>query len=184
MATATRTGRMGETAVLLKLMEMGFDAFNLNNEIPNFKGADIMCFNPKTKKSAMIQVKATFEKNPNFYTGFYSDRTGKILDKNLEECIICPWVFVQILGDNCDKTYNYYILTREEVINLIDDSNSWYWKDGGPHNNAKKDKQQVGLPLGWITGQNKMKNDGKQYPRNIKIAKPENAWNKITELLE
>ena len=184
MTKNVMTGKMGETAVLLKLMEMGYEAFNLNNEIPNFKAADIMCFNPETNKTAMIQVKTTLAKNPNFYTGFYSDRTGRILDKKLEENIICPWVFVHIVDENSEKKYKYYILTRDEVINLIADSNSWYWENGGQHKNATKDKQQVGLPIGWITGHNIGKNGGKQYPRNIKIAPPENAWDKITKLLD
>lgn len=58
-----RTGKMGEAAVVLKLMELGYEAFNLNNEFRNFKNADIMCFNPETNKYIMIQVKASFQKN-------------------------------------------------------------------------------------------------------------------------
>ena len=50
-----RTGKMGETAVILKLFELGYDAFNLNIEIPNFQNADVMCFNPETNKYTMIQ---------------------------------------------------------------------------------------------------------------------------------
>ena len=132
----------------------------------------------------MVQVKASSAKTPNFYTGFSSTKKGKIIDKSLEENVTCPWVFVHILAENGENKYKYYILTREEVINLIEDSNSWYWTEGGHHKNATKDNQQVGLPIGWITGHNIMKNGGKQYPRNIKIDNPENAWDKITKLLK
>lgn len=176
-----RTGKMGETAVILKLFELGYDAFNLNIEIPNFQNADVMCFNPETNKYTMIQVKASLEKTPNFYTGFNSDRNGDIIgNKSLDENIVCPWVFVHIYGG----IYKYYILTKEEIIDLIRDSNKWYWTDGGSHSNATKDVQQVGLPIGWITGCNIGKNGGKQYPRNIKIDEPENAWDKIENLLK
>lgn len=179
------TGKIGETVVLLKLLELGYDAFNLNNEFRNFKNADLMCFKPETGKYTMIQVKASAERTPNFYTGFNSDRNGDIIgNKNLDENIVCPWVFVHILEDNGEKKYKYYILTKEEVSSLIIDSNKWYWKEGGSHFNATKDVQQVALPIGWITGRNIGKNGGKQYPRNIKIDEAENAWDKITKLLE
>lgn len=48
------TGKIGETVVLLKLLELGYDAFNLNNEFRNFKNADLMCFKPETGKYTMI----------------------------------------------------------------------------------------------------------------------------------
>ncbi len=180
-----RTGKMGETAVILKLFELGYEAFNLNREIPNFQNADVMCINPETNKYTMIQVKTSSQEQLNFPTGFNSDRNGDIIgSKSLDENIVCPWVFVHIQDEYGEKKYKYYVLTREEVIDLIRDSNKWYWKDGGSHSNATKDVQPVGLTIGWITGRNIGKNGGKQYPRNIKIDEPENAWNKITELLK
>lgn len=178
------TGKIGEAAVLLKLLELGYETFNLNSVLSNFKNADLMCFNPENNKYAMVQVKASSIKTPNFRTGFISTRKGEIIGKKLEENVTCPWVFVHILEENGEKKYKYYILSREEVINLIEDSNRWYWEEGGSHSNATKDEQYIGLPIGWITGNNIGKNGGKQYPRNIKIANPENAWDKITKLLE
>lgn len=178
-----RTGKMGEAAVVLKLMELGYEAFNLNNEFRNFKNADIMCFNPEANKYIMIQVKASFQKTPNFYTGFDSNRKGEIINKKLEENIICPWVFVHIQEKKNEYVYKYYILTQEEVVNLIKDHNKWYWTEGGTHSKATSDNQQVGLPIGVITGLNMEKNGGKTYPRKIKIEAPENAWGKITNLL-
>ena len=41
------------------------------------------------------------------------------------------------------------MLTKEEVIKLIEDSNRWYWNNVGK---VKGDAQPVGLPLCWITG--------------------------------
>ena len=178
------TCKMGETVVVLKLLELGYQAFNLNSEFSNYMDADVMCINPETDKHVMIQVKTSSQKSPNFPVGFSSTRDGEIIGKKLDERITCPWVFVHILEDNGEKRYRYYVLTREEVINLIEDSNRWYWKEGGTHSNATKDVQGVGLTIGWITGINIGKNGGKQYPRNIKIAEPENAWDKITELLK
>ena len=44
----SRVGKLGETAVILKLTEMGWDAFNLNATNPNYKGVDVLAVNPKT----------------------------------------------------------------------------------------------------------------------------------------
>ena len=49
-----RVTKLGETAVLLKLTELGWDAFNLNAENPNYKGVDIACIHPKTHRSCMF----------------------------------------------------------------------------------------------------------------------------------
>ena len=35
-------GLIGETAVKLKLLENGWNAINLNDALPNFKGADLI----------------------------------------------------------------------------------------------------------------------------------------------
>ena len=119
-------GLIGETAVKLKLLEMGWNAINLNDAIRNFKGADLICINGK--ETCLIQVKTCPNpgKNPNIRTGLISDCKGHI--KDLKEKVVGPWVFVHINGEGPKAEYDFYILTRQEVIELITTSNDWYVK--------------------------------------------------------
>jgi hypothetical protein len=94
-----RVTKLGETAVLLKLTELGWDAFNLNAENPNYKGVDIACIHPKTHKTVLVQVKTSAGSEPSFGTGFVSDTEGNILGKKLDEEIIGPHFQVQLFFD-------------------------------------------------------------------------------------
>ena len=174
-----RVCKLGETAVLQKLTELGWDAFNLNSEIPNYKGADIACIHPKTHETILVQVKASADDDPSFGTGFMSDTDGNILGKNLKEDIIGPWVFVHILFENGNIVYKFYVLSKDETEALIKDSNTWYWKE---LTHKAKGKQPVYLPLCWITGDGLEpgKKTFRGYPRNQKVEiarlSGEEAW--------
>ena len=50
-------GLIGETAVTLELLKLGYDVFNLNGIYHNYKNADLECINPENMKTTMIQVK-------------------------------------------------------------------------------------------------------------------------------
>lgn len=50
-------GLMGETAVALELIKLGYDVININSFISNYKNADLIVMNRETGKSTMIQVK-------------------------------------------------------------------------------------------------------------------------------
>lgn len=172
--TNAHIGLIGETAVKLKLLEMGWNAINLNDAIPNFKGADLICI--KDGETRMIQVKTSPSPNdnPNIMTGFVSDHEGNI--KNLEEKVVCSWVFVHVRGVGTKAEYNFYILTRQEVIDLITTSNDWYVK-------RKKDTGkdiQIGLYLSWIRGigYNPSAKDYHSYKSVIK-EDSKDRWEKI-----
>ena len=187
----SRIGKLGETAVILKLTEMGWDAFNLNATNPNYKGVDVLAVNPQTLESLFIQVKSSALREANFPTGLISDTKGNIIvrknkewvkDYNWKEKFVGPWVFVHIKMDSEDINYDFYILTKEEVVKLIEDSNTWYW---GQNRNAKGEAQPVGLPLCWITGEALVNgaHTFRGYPRNIDIDKDnlrgDAGWTKI-----
>ncbi len=167
-------GLIGETAVKLKLLEMGWNAINLNDALPNFKGADLICINGK--ETCMLQVKTCPMQgdNPNIITGLVSDHNGNI--KDFEEKVVCPWVFVHIKGEGTNAEYNFYILTRQEVYDLIKSSNDWYVKN-------KKDTGKdirIGLYLSWIRGIGHNPN-AKDYHAYESIIKedPKDKWKKI-----
>lgn len=174
-----RVCKLGETAVIQKLTELGWDAFNANASTPNYKGVDVIAVNPQTLETLFVQVKASAETEPNFPTGLVSDTNG-FIGKDWEKKIVGPWVFVHIKLEDGEIVYKYYILTKEEVIWLIGDSNTWYWKQ--PERKAKSDRQPIGLPLCWITGKSEKPKPNRpsfrDYPRSRDI-KPEDSWDKI-----
>ena len=53
----TRIGNIGEQMVIVKLMELGWDAFNVNQVFKNYKSVDIICMNPSNGQTQQIQVK-------------------------------------------------------------------------------------------------------------------------------
>lgn len=79
--TNKQKGVIGETAVVLELLKMGFEVININNSCQNFKNADLICMNPNNGKSVMIQVK--IGTTHNILAGFTSETNGIV--PNLEE---------------------------------------------------------------------------------------------------
>lgn len=181
-----RVCKLGETAVIQKLTELGWDAFNANTSNPNYKGVDIMCINPFSLETKFIQVKASAEDEPNFPTGLVYDPEAKIIGRKGEEQdawkkkIVGSWVFVHI-KQGCDGiTYKFYILTKKELTCLIEHSNNWYWNNVGK---TEKPDQPIGLPISWVTGEKngKVKNlrGWRLYPGCTGIENPQDAWWKI-----
>ena len=60
MVSNKQLGAIGETAVMLELLKMGFDVININNSYNNYRKADLICMNPNNEKSVKIQVKNCF----------------------------------------------------------------------------------------------------------------------------
>lgn len=66
-------GAIGESLVVAKLMQQGWDAFNANCTIKNYKSIDIICLNSDLSedgdlrwkpKTALVQVKLVTKKHP------------------------------------------------------------------------------------------------------------------------
>lgn len=103
-----RLGAVGENMVVSMLMQHGWDAFNANCTIKNYKSIDIVCLNSEIKEttnypwkpaSALIQVKTSVQKN--IPTGFTIEDS---LKRNLlEEKVMGPYVFVYV--DMIDKKW-------------------------------------------------------------------------------
>ncbi|MBO7101733.1 MAG: hypothetical protein J6V98_06910 [Bacteroidales bacterium] len=176
-----RSGIIGETAVLLKLLEQGFDAINLNSGIINYEGADLVCINPLNGKMCQIQVKTcgTNLKNPLFPTGFTSDKYGTF-NKDPRKEIKGPWVFVHTHG-SCVEDYTYYILTKKEVTDLIIESNYWYTNIYNHKKELCDRNYPVCLYLSWITGTDYDENAKDYHSFKSKINRNPIEWNVIWE---
>ena len=80
----------------------------------------------------------------------------------------------------------FYILTREEVIELITSSNKWYVTEW---NRELKNKPMVGVEVDWLEGKTSAasKPDAKKQHPEYKSTLSEtsrNKWEKITDLLD
>lgn len=179
--TNKQKGVIGETAVVLELLKRGFDVININNSYQNYENADLICMNPNNGKSVMIQVKSGTTQN--ILTGFNSELDGTI--PKLEEKIIGPWVFVYMPDDKMSNM-EFYILTREEVIELISSSNKWYVTEW---NRKLTSKPRVGVEVDWLKGEStkaSKENAKKQHPEyksTLRQTSKDNWW-KITQLLD
>lgn len=174
--TNQQKGVIGETAVVLELLKRGFDVININNSYLNYKDADLICMNPNNGKSVMIQVKSGTTQN--IHTGFTSDVKGSI--PKLEEKIIGPWVFVYMPDDKMSNM-EFYILTREEVIELISSSNKWYATE---YYRELEKKYPVGIEIEWLKGgASKATKLHPEYKSTLHQPSKDNWW-KITELLK
>ena len=174
--TQEQKGKIGETAVMLELLKKGFNVININNSYPNYKNADLICMNANNGKSVMIQVKTGTTHN--ILTGFTSELDGTI--QKLEESIIGPWVFVYMSDDKMSNM-EFYILTREEAIELISSSNKWYATE---YYRKLKKKYPVGVYVDWLEGgSSKATKLHPEYKSTLHQPSKDN-WYKIAELLD
>ena len=179
--TNKQKGELGETLVSMALMNMGLDVININTVYTNYKNADLICMNANNGKSVMIQVKTGTTHN--ILTGFISELDGSI--PNLETSVIGPWVFVYMPDDKILNT-EFYILTREEVIELISSSNKWYVTEW---NRKLKSKPIIGVEVDWLKGESSKaskenaKKQHSEYKSTLCQTSNDNWW-KITELLK
>lgn len=179
--TNKQKGELGENLVVMALMNMGWDVININTVYRNYKNADLICMNANNGKSVMIQVKTGTTHN--ILTGFISELDGTI--PNLETSVIGPWVFVYMPDDKLSNV-EFYVLTGEEVIELISSSNKWYVTEW---NRKLKSKPIIGVEVDWLQGKSSKasKTDAnKQHPEyksTLRQTSKDN-WYKITELLD
>lgn len=174
--TNKQKGELGEILVSMELINRGLDVVNINTVYRNYKNADLICMNANNGKSVMIQVKTGTTQN--IHTGFTSDVKGSI--PKLEEKIIGPWVFVYMPDDKMSNM-EFYILTREEVIELISSSNKWYATE---YDRELEKKYPVGIEIKWLKGKSsKATKLHPEYKSTLHQPSKDNWW-KITELLK
>lgn len=167
--------KLGETAVALELIKLGYDVVNMNSSHSNYKSIDLICINPANGKSATIQVKSGT--SDNIFTGFVSELDGNI--PNIESKIVCPWIFVEV--DKNTLQTKFYILSRDEALELIESSNRWYvtaW------NRKLKSKPVVGIKISWLQGDSEIATNEHHHFNNPLKENSIDKWNKIIKLLE
>ena len=166
-------GRLGETAVALELMKRGYDVINPNDSIQNFAHADLLCTSPISGKATLIQVKTGTTKN--IQCGLISTHDGIIA--GLEESVVCPWIFVHVTQNDDGFAFEFYVLSRDETINLIKSSNDWYtrqWKSKLSNN------VHIGVEIAWVqAGKSEKTRLHPEYNSSLKKT-AQNRWDKIS----
>ena len=153
-ADKARIGALGESLVLTELMQQGWDAFNANCTIKNYKSIDIVCFNADLKVSdelwwkpqtSFVQVKTSVQSN--IPVGF---NIKESLDKDyLEKMVKGPYVFVSAKPKEKGFTFRYFILSRRQFIDLLHISHVFYDKR---HNGQEVKTAPAGLSVSWLEG--------------------------------
>lgn len=124
-------GAIGEHQTLSRLLLLRYSAAITNLSVENAESTDILCRDSKGRFCA-IQVKTTTKDN--WITGIshkeFFDDNGQIDlvkgRKFLENKIVGPWVFVHVGGSSVFPEFNFFVLSRSEVIELIFSNEKWY----------------------------------------------------------
>lgn len=181
MVNNKRIADIGENMVVVKLMQNGWDALNINQVFNNYKSVDIICINPDDGRTQLVQVKTGSGRNP-FPTGFYSDNKGNIQDFVVKG----PWVFVKVTGEGINMDFEFYILSKSEVEDLISKSNDWYMNKYH-RENIISNHTPVGIYLKWLRGEGEEDTTHKNWKKtheafeNPLKESSKDKWEKIWE---
>lgn len=171
-------GAIGEHMVAAQLMLHKWDAFNANASITNMCAFDLICLNEQ-KQTALIQVKTT-EQN-SFPVGITMAEAKD--RKKVEQHVVGPWVFVKINGEGAVLPFEYYILSRAQVVEMIWKSNDWYLHKVDRGNKIVKEASVCAIMVEWLNGKNynapRLNAETFINPLNGKSAQDE--WDKIWE---
>lgn len=151
-----RVGAIGENMVVAKLMQQGWDAFNANCTIKNYKSIDIVCLNADLKESdelwwkprtSLVQVKTSVQNN--IPAGF---SIQEALNKDyLQHMVKGPYVFVSAKPNEDGYAFRYFIISRTQFIDLLYLAHKYYVNV--LHQNDKIElSAPAGLSISWLEG--------------------------------
>lgn len=181
-----RLGSIGEHNVVSILMQKGWDAFNANCSIKNYKSIDIVCLDsdrsesiesPWKPKTVLIQVKTCRQNN--IPIGF---NIKQCLDRvYLEQNVKGPYVFVFVKEEGDKYSFRYFILSRKQFIELAYSAHKHY--DEGYKREKELNKEALaGLKLKWLEGEGeKATGNHIAYNNPLNGVSCENCWNNIWE---
>lgn len=155
--TKARLGAIGELNVVSMLMQRGWDAFNANVTIKNYKSVDIVCLkqidggdvrsNAFLPQLALVQVKTTT--GTNIPVGFTLEQS---IDKEyLNKMVMGPYVFVFATKVGEAYSFRYFILSKNAFIDLLYKLHLYYVKEY-KRDKALNLKSPAALSLKWLEG--------------------------------
>ena len=184
-AVKARLGAIGENLVVAQLMQHGWDAFNANCSIKNYKSIDIICLDSSSSESkdrwwkpqtALIQVKTSVEKN--ITTGF---SLKEALDKDyLCKMVKGPYVFVSAEKDKNTDTYSfrYFIVPRSLFVKLLYEAHNYYVNVIHKNNHLVLSAPAC-FSVSWLEGNNEFSPRNKTVFGNPITETCEDKWTNI-----
>lgn len=127
-------GKIGETLVNKKLRDMGWDAFNANTLMPNYRAIDIVCINnnlsesedkPWKPRMELIQVKMCRQRNIPIGCNIAQSLDRDYLEKHIKGA----YVMIHYEEKDGETKYDYYIISRKQFIELTLALHKWYVYD-------------------------------------------------------
>ena len=192
-----RLGAIGENNVVSMLMQHGWDAFNANCSIKNYKSIDIICINSEGEKGetgekgekatcessecpwkpqiALIQVKTS--RQTDIPIGFNIKQC--LNEEYLKENVKGAYVFVYIKDKDGKPNFRYFILSREQFIKLAHKSQRHYTNG---YNRAKDLKYEAPalLKIKWLEGKGEEATDKHEIFNNpLNGISCEDCWDNI-----
>lgn len=178
-----RLGAIGENLVVAKLMQKGWDAFNANCTIKNYKSIDIVCLNTDMKesdelwwkpKTSLVQVKTSVQNN--IPTGF---SIKDALNKDyLEQMVKGPYVFVSAKPNEGGYTFRYFVISRAQFIDLLYEAHQYY-----ANILHQSDKIELSAPAGitvsWLEGKPEFSPRNNTHFGNPLTESCEDKWSNI-----
>lgn len=178
-----RLGAIGEYNVVSLLMQHGWDAFNANCSIKNYKSIDIVCLKNDNEDSllkpefALVQVKTCTQNN--IPVGFNIEQC---LDKvYLRKMVKGPYVFVYVNKTDGKYSFRYFILSRTQFVELVYAAHNYY-VNGYKREKELKLKSLGGLYVRWLEGKSDEATDKHvAFENPLKGVTCEDCWNNIWE---
>ncbi|MDE6354666.1 MAG: hypothetical protein K2L56_06400 [Prevotella sp.] len=179
-----RLGAIGENNVVSILMQKGWDAFNANCTIKNYKSVDIVCLNsdmsenndcPWKPKLALVQVKTC--RQTAIPIGF---STRHCLDKEyLNRMVKGPYVFVLVNEESKEYDFRYFILSRLQFIELAYSVHHYYINGYKREKELKLDAPAC-LHVRWLEGKSdEATSKHIAFNNPLKGLSSENNWENI-----
>lgn len=174
--SSQQIGAIGENAVIVQLLLQGWDTANANSFVKNCASFDLFCRNPKTNQTVPIQVKVGTTDSIDIGCNLGQTQDGSFANK------VCgPWIFVRLGEYNGEPTFRYFILTAQEIQELVYHSHYWYI------NAFKRSKpialtNRATLPISWLEGHGVPAGNKYSFSfDNPLTSTSEDAWHKIWE---
>ena len=172
----SRLGAIGEHMVTAQLVMHDCCVFNANASMNNMPAFDLICVD-KNCRTALVQVKTTVEKS--FPVGF-SLKVAENMQE-IEKRIVGPWVFVKMNQEGAEPHFDYYILSRSEVIDLIWESNNWYMHKVDRGGKTLNDSAVCAIMLEWLNGKDYTapRSKAETFINPLKGVSAKDRWDKI-----
>lgn len=185
-------GVIGEIYLTMRLLLMGHDVANTNFTVKNTANYDLLCRKNGEGKAYPLQVKTTFSDmfRIGLTHGDFIDNNEKFDEqkgrKRAEERVQCSWAFVQCNGTETKPEFHVYVLTRQQVIDLIVASEYWYLTNCGEYDPRVSKSGDVGfLPIWLMGGAGKATSKHTcVFPNPLKDVSMENCWDNIWDSTE